>query len=52
MNYIRDFCEKLSDEKLYRVINQIKEASLMRGTNGNFTIAVTLLFLKCLGEMR
>ncbi len=52
INYIDSFAQGLSPAQIWRIMNLILEADIQRGKNGNFSIAVTVLFLRCQAAMK
>ncbi|MBQ8588135.1 MAG: hypothetical protein IJ454_01955 [Clostridia bacterium] len=52
INYIDSFAGKLSPAQIWRIMNLILEAEREKGKNGNFSIAVTVLFLRCQAAMK
>jgi len=52
INYIDSFARGLSSEQIWRIMNLILEAEREKGKNGNFSIAVTVLFLRCRAAMK
>ena len=51
MNYINTFSANLSAAQCCRIMQHIITAQKEKGKNGNFTIAMTMLLLKCRAEM-
>ena len=51
MNYINSFASKAKEDALWRIMNMIIDTRKEKGKNGNFTIAITILLLKCRKEM-
>lgn len=52
MNYINTFSAKLNAAQCCRIMQHIMTAQREKGKNGNFTIAMTMLLLKCRAEMK
>lgn len=51
-NYIDSFAQKLSEVKISRIIQHIKDTLSQKGPSGNFAMAVTIMLLKIRSEMR
>ncbi len=52
VNYVNAFAARLSADRISRIINHIKDTISQKGASGNFAMAVTILLLRCRGEMR
>ena len=51
INYIDTFCAPLTDKACYKIWEHIINTEKDKGKNGNLSIALTLLMLKCRSEM-
>ncbi len=52
MNYIQSLSSSITEDKAGRIVEHITQTISQRGTNGNFSMAVTTLLLKCQSEMK
>lgn len=52
INYINALCQKLTVDKIWRIMDYIITTEREKGKNGNFSMAVTVLLLKCRSEMK
>lgn len=52
INYINAFASSLTPDKIWRMMNIIQKTASERGDSGNFTMAITIMLLKCRNEMR
>ncbi len=51
INYIDAFCAPLTEKACYKIAEHIINTQKDKGKNGNMSIALTLLMLKCRSEM-
>lgn len=52
INYIKTLSSSLTPEKIWHMMKIIEDTASKRGDSGNFTMAVTIMLLKCRSEMR
>ena len=52
INYINTLVSSLAPEKIWHMIKIIEDTASKRGDSGNFTMAVTIMLLRCRSEMR
>lgn len=51
LNYIDTFCAPLTEKACYKILEHIISTQKYKGKNGNLSIALTVLMLKCRSEM-
>lgn len=51
MNHISAFADRISEKSCLKMLNTIIDIQKSKGKNGNYTIAVTMMLLKCREEI-
>jgi len=52
INYIKSYASPLKEASLWKIMQNIIDTIAQKGANGNFSMALTVLLLKCRSEMK